>query len=144
MKKIIFSLCFVGFCFATATAQQNELFEINKHIQKKQAEAKKSAERKKITTFFKNRNKANLTMGLFSNKPEHTYTLPNGDRVIILSQDNMPCVVPDMKKFQTMPNAGTKAGLNNFYIPRRSQPGIIPNGSMPFRMIAYHQNSGKK
>lgn len=142
MKKILL-LTSLAVSF-TAIAQEDELFDFNKHIQKKQAEAKKSAEKKEMLGFLKNRNKINPPMDFLSNKPDLTYTLKNGDRVIILSQDNMPCIVPDMKQFQAMPNAGSKAGINNFYIPWRSQPGIIPNASMPFRMIAYHQNTGKK
>lgn len=47
-------------------------------------------------------------------------TLPNGNKVYALPQDNMPCVVPPMHN--TMPNAG-----NNSRIRVYPAPGAIPN-----------------
>lgn len=45
----------------------------------------------------------------------------NRERVLIaLGQDNMPCIVPNMKLFKTMPNVGSIAMLQN-----RSDPGIF-------------------
>lgn len=134
MKKIFLLVGIAA--FSSSTAQQKELFDINKYIQKKQVEKKKAAEKEKLIlhSFRTNYNTGNY---YFSNKPDLTYTLSNGDRVITLLQDNMPCIVPDMKQFQTMPNGGNKVGINNYYRWKRNMPGIIPNGSMPFRMIAY-------
>src|SRR5688572_29035821 len=48
-------------------------------------------------------------------------TLPNGNKVYALPQDNMPCVVPNMEG-SVMPNAGSN---NRVYRP--SDPGAIPN-----------------
>jgi len=46
--------------------------------------------------------------------------LPNGNRVVALPQDNMPCIVPDMKQF-SMPNA------TPVYPNKQKGPGAIPN-----------------
>lgn len=60
------------------------------------------------------------------------YTLPNGNQVYTLSQDHMPCIVPDMRRF-TMPNAGKQAPLYRY-----PAPGAIPNPvSQDYRSIAY-------
>jgi len=54
------------------------------------------------------------------------YTKPNGTRVYALSQDNMPCLVPDMSQFN-MPVMGKGTKITG--IPPGSLPPneIIPN-----------------
>ena len=52
------------------------------------------------------------------------YTNPNGTRVYALSQDNMPCLVPDMSQFN-MPVLGK--GTNITGMP----PGSVP----PYKII---------
>ena len=132
MKKIF--LLFGVAAFSSATAQQNDLFDIQKHIQKKQAEGKKAAEKKLIlSSFFRPFENYNRYT---TNKPDLSYILPNGDKVVILGQDNMPCVVPDMRQFQNMPNLANKEQFNFNYSPQKVLPFQIPNGSIPFRMIA--------
>jgi|GEM_PF-1883603 len=69
------------------------------------------------------------------------HTLPNGNKVYALPQDNMPCVVPEVKS--TMPVAGrSSAGLFNYNMPviglRKTplvpgtpiNPMITPQGQM--------------
>ena len=51
--------------------------------------------------------------------------LPNGNKVYALSQDNMPCIVPEMNR-QVMPN---RAGNGLRY--RRPEAGAIPNPALP-------------
>ena len=46
--------------------------------------------------------------------------LPNGEYLLLLPADHMPCVVPDMRQFQTMPVKGNLTELKN-------NPGMIPN-----------------
>lgn len=48
------------------------------------------------------------------------YTLSNGNKVITLPQDNMPCIIPEMQSYN-MPNAFTS--LNK----TEPVPGKIPN-----------------
>ena len=69
----------------------------------------------------------------FKNNPVDSYTLPNGDKVVISSLDNMPYIVPDMSLFQAMPNPGYDKNINS--LPRQRLPGDIPNGAIPFRII---------
>jgi hypothetical protein len=133
MKKVF--LLFGIAAFSAASAQQNDLFDIQKHLQKKQAEDQKDDVIKLRPPFLK-------TVGPYSNsymanRPELTYTLPNGDKVITLGQDNMPCIVPDMSLFKAMPNPGYDGNPygNNLLSMRQRQPGQIPNGAMPLRMI---------
>ena len=70
------------------------------------------------------------TMELIQNlrKKQHmgtlVYTNPNGTRVYALSQDNMPCLVPDMSQFN-MPVLGK--GTNITGMP----PGSVP----PYKII---------
>jgi hypothetical protein len=79
--------------------------------------------------------------GRLNRKPQSKYIngfiLPNGDKVITLSIDNMPCVVPDMNLFKTMPNPvyNWNSYGNSLIDLRQRQPGQIPNGAMPHRMI---------
>lgn len=47
--------------------------------------------------------------------------LPNGNRVVALPQDNMPCIVPNMNQF-SMPNTAPP-----LYPQKQKGPGTIPN-----------------
>lgn len=131
MKKVF--LLFGIAAFSSASAQQNDLFNIQKHLQKKQTEEKKIDEKIKfVLPLFK---KTILYNSYTNNNPTLSYILPNGDKVITLVQDNMPCVVPDMRLFQAMPNTGyDKKFQNNLSLSSR-QPGQIPNGAFPLRML---------
>ena len=132
MSKIF--LLFGIAAFSSASAQQQDLFDIQKHIQKKQAEDKKAADKIKLVppplASFE------FYIPYTTNIPGLSYTLPNGDKVVILGQDNMPCIVPDMNQFQTMPNIIW--GIKNshcYLLPPVRKPGQIPNGALPFKMI---------
>lgn len=52
--------------------------------------------------------------------------LSNGSKVYALPQDNMPCVVPDMKQFSVPNSATNKARVYNY-----NGPGAIPNPYRP-------------
>ncbi|MBC7873626.1 MAG: hypothetical protein H7Y01_06510 [Ferruginibacter sp.] len=131
MKRIF--LLFGIAAFSSASAQQNDLFDIQKHLQNKQARDNKADEIYKLQ--LPRFQKFNLYTPTVSNKPDLTYLLPNGDKVITLSQDNMPCVVPDMKMFQAMPNISYDGDSPYASLPRTKLPGRIPNAATPFRMI---------
>jgi hypothetical protein len=127
MKKVF--LLFGIAAFSGASAQQKDLFDIQQHLQKKQAEDKKVAE-KKINPFpYNNHYSGNIR--------ELSYTLPNGDKIFNPPLGSMPCVKPDMRNFLIMPNLANGKVLPGYnYYPQKVKPGQIPNGSRPYRMIA--------
>jgi hypothetical protein len=54
------------------------------------------------------------------------FSLPDSTKdyeVVTLKQDGMPCIAPNMQKFNTMPNAAKPADLSTLY----NKPGAIPN-----------------
>jgi hypothetical protein len=125
MKSIFLVIGVVA--FTSATGQQKELFDIQDHLLKKNAELKKS-------------NTPNIplipyselfpkTNPLLSGQPYDSFQLPNGDLVITMQPGAMPVIKPDMRLFQTMPNPGlgnfTTHSIPNGAIPRR--PLIIPS-----------------
>lgn len=129
MKKVF--LFFGIAAFTSVSAQQNDLFDIQKHLLKKQAEENKLVENKSINLpsikpFIYNPPHLN-------NNPVDSYTLPNGDKVVISNLDNMPCVQPDMRQFQRMPNLAYQEQFN--FSTQQLLPGQIPNGSKPYSMI---------
>lgn len=61
---------------------------------------------------------------------KYSHGLPNGDKVFLLPQDNMPCVVPG-NQHQSMPNiTGPKDKIVN-----PPNPGHIPNPGRKWRVI---------
>jgi hypothetical protein len=131
MKRII--LVFGIAAFSSASAQEKELFDIQEHLQKKAAENKKAyGDRLILDLPFEN---PTIHPGLsvpVAPGSGQSYLLPNGDKVITLSMDNMPCVQPGMEQFHSMPNPGY--GILPEYFPSFSKPGAIPNGATPNRV----------
>lgn len=99
MKKIM--LIFGIAIFSSVSAQQRDLFDINAHLQKKSAAGKKAAKKLSIPLPF--RHHVIITAPSLTRRNLRSYTLPNGDKVIIADLDNMPCVQPDMQRFRVMP-----------------------------------------
>jgi len=129
MKKIF--LFFGIAAFSSASAQQNDLFDIQKHLQKKQTEDKKKAKSNSLVLPF---NKPIIyTNPSLGNRQQSSYTLPNGDKVVTTSPYNMPCIQPDMRQYQTMPNVAYGNPFN--FSPLKPQPGQIPNGAGYYQMI---------
>jgi hypothetical protein len=115
MKKIFFFLLSsFSFCFLHAQ-EKVSLFDPKNYLEQKTATTNPVYEwslKNKVTDEeFKKLLLPRFNITISGN----TYNLPNGNKVIILPQDNMPCVVPDMKQFNmpllkpevpaTMPNA---------------------------------------
>jgi hypothetical protein len=115
MKKLFFFLLSsFSFCFLHAQ-EKTSPFDPEKYIEKKKANANQIYDwsfKKKVTDGQYKK----LMSPSFSITIDGTaYILPNGNKVITLLQDNMPCMVPDMKQFNmpvlkpevpaTMPNA---------------------------------------
>lgn len=89
MKNILLLLGIAG--FYTATAQQKDVFDINEYLLK---------DKPGVNLREKAILKPGLTFNISNNKkPEDSYLLPNGDKVVALPQDRMPCVVPSLKEY---------------------------------------------
>ncbi len=128
MKKLFLLLSIAG--FSSASAQPGNLFDIQKHLQKKKTENKKKSQRNPgmKPQFFS-------AEPFFRSKPQPSFTLPNGDKVMFLHQDNMPCVVPDIRQFR-MPNISNPGEhfLTEYF--KNRPPGCIPNPAIPRRLIS--------
>jgi hypothetical protein len=128
MKKIF--LLFGIASFASASAQQKDVFDINRHIQ--EVLRNKNAPGIGVKNFKTDR----ISINKFTqSQPNLSHILPNGDKVFILSQDNMPCVAPDMRQFTNMPNISNP---NKYFesLPFRNHlPRTIPNAVLPYRLI---------
>lgn len=124
MKKVF--LAFGIAAFSSASAQQKDVFDIERHLQKLTADKKKPGVNLQSQPLFEFRQLP----------PNILNSLPNGDRVMILPGDNMPCVVPGKTYLYFTPNL---AGVNQPLLLRvyqRKQPGAIPNpadGNIQFR-----------
>jgi len=124
MKKI--SLIIFILTFSFASAQQNEFFDIQKHLEKKQKEAKKSQFRIKP---FSEKLMASYTAS--SLQPRLIDELPNGNKVYALPQDHMPCIKPDMNQFNML-NAFKEN--NQFPLVYKNRAGKIPNPAIPLSL----------
>lgn len=120
MKKVFLLLGIAG--FTTASAQQKELFDINKHLQKKNAE--KPIATPKIKPGFQRGNPFQFKPS--KNSAKYYLVLPNGDKVYRSPEYHMPIVVPDMRQFNTMPNAIIEKSIATIFTTR------IPNAAPPF------------
>lgn len=124
MKKVF--LVFGIAAFSSVSAQQKDVFDIERHLQNLTTGKKKPGVNLQNQPLFEFRQ---LPPNIFN-------SLSNGDRVMILPGDNMPCVVPGQFYLYFTPNL---AGANQPLFPRayqRKQPGAIPNpadGNIQFR-----------
>ncbi|MEO6613303.1 MAG: hypothetical protein ABIT05_15575 [Chitinophagaceae bacterium] len=131
MKKIL--LIFGLAAFSAASGQQKDVFDIGQHLRKKQADGKKLAEKKNMALpFLKN---FPVVDPYLTSRPSESYTLPNGDKVIISSIDHMPCIQPDMRQFRVMPSV--QPDIRRFRtMPNVSaqftySPGYVKAGQLP-------------
>ena len=129
MKKIFLLFGVVTFSFAIA--QQKDVFDINRHIQGVLKNKSTSSTGQK--TFKTDKT---IIAGLTHSQPKQSYILPNGDKVNVLSGDNMPCVIPEMKQFTIMPNISNPNEYFETLFFRQHLPGNIPNAVKPYRLIA--------
>lgn len=123
MKKTF--LVFGIAAFSSASAQQKDLFDINKHLQKITAE-------KNFPAYNSNSNAVTVLTGKdFLQLPQQSYyLLPNGDKFRTLSGDNMPCIIPGKRYTHFTPNPAlaTSPGL---LLHPKDLPGAIPNSGFP-------------
>jgi hypothetical protein len=138
MKKIFFFVSIIAFSFASA--QQNDFFDIQKHLQKKLAEEKLQ----KMKDRFIPANPQNPTIHLILYPPQAklSQTLSNGNKVYLLPMDNMPCIVPDKDRYaDNMFQTPKKFELfDKLQRNNRQQPGAIPNPVYPLKIIPDDSN----
>ena len=129
MKKLTILAAALTGLSVVVSAQQNDFFDVQKYLQKMHKENKKPQKLTLIKPSFEN---------LFIN-PElpqpnirkFSFTLPNGDKVYTLGQDNMPCIVPDIKQFYCMPNLFNYDQYSQTIPFPKNAPGSIPNAALP-------------
>lgn len=126
MKKIFFFVSILGFSFVSA--QQKGIFDIQKHLQQKFKQEQDQKQKEHALSFLK-RNQLFLQ---WPSPPQArlSHILANGNKVYLLPQDNMPCIVPDMGQFN-MPNLAKGKRI----------PGKMPNAAIPYKIIP--GNDGK-
>jgi hypothetical protein len=131
MKKITLFLTITGFT-VTASAQQNDFFDVQKYLQKKRKETKQVI--KPLLTKPSLQNQFTFIQSVNpNNQKKLSHTLSNGDKVYLLSQDNMPCIIPDISKLNFTDISNLTMFPNTFILPD-NQPGSIPNVANPGRI----------
>lgn len=114
--KYLFLLAFIA-AFSFASAQKGDIFYLQKQIKKKLG--------KNVTT--------NHQFSIpIPPQEDVAYTLPDGNKIYQLPQDNMPCIMPDMNQFN-MPCIKPKK--QHYNIP------ILGNNS---KEIVYRKIASKK
>lgn len=128
MKKVF--VLFGIAAFSTASAQQKDVFDIMKHLDKM------VKDKKFPQAIIKPPSKNYPFINHLSQRPapELSHILANGDKVFILSQDNMPCVVPGSTN-TNMPNIADPNRYFDSPLFRKNLPGAIPNAISPYRFI---------
>ena len=128
MKKVF--LLFGIAAFSSASAQQKDVFDIQKHLDKMVKDKKISG------GIFNPFNKpAPVTnYGYSPNNQKLSHILPGGDKVFLLSQDNMLCVIP-RETLSIMPNISDPDKYFESPLFRNDTPGSIPNVVRPYRII---------
>ncbi len=111
--KLIF-LFLSTITFLIVSAQNNDLFDINRHLQKINKEKKFE-----LIPYSVSQD----TIKYFSS------SLKDRNIIISLPQDNMPCVKADMKLHNQMPNAGKDYFLLNY-----NKIIVIPNPAPPLKI----------
>ena len=126
MKKIFLSLVITGFA-STVSAQQNSFLDLQLQKRKKETVttvkplSQNSIFQKKLSDF---RSAPTVNQGTLS------HVLPDGDKVYSLPQDNMPCIVSDMRRF----NSGSVYGKGE--VTLTDKIGSIPNGAREPKTIS--------
>ena len=116
MKKILFILGIVTFSLASAQDNENPGLKI---IPPKSKSVPFLFPNGIDTLWFHNSDVLNQTPQLIP-QSKLLYTLPNGNKVYSLPQDNMPCVVPDISQYNTM--AMVTPEKNQYNMPNAANP----------------------
>jgi hypothetical protein len=130
MKKVF--LLFGLAAFSSASAQQKDVFDIQKHLDKMVKDKKNPG----AVARPSEKNTYLINHGFFTYGSNLSPILPNGNKVYLLDPGNMPCVVPDMKQFTTMPNVSNPNTYFESLAFRNDIPETMPNAVKPYRIIA--------
>jgi hypothetical protein len=117
MKKIFFIIGVAAFSFAAAQDNGKPYLKI---IPPKSKPVPYLFHNGKDSFWLRNSNVLNQSPQLIP-QSKLLYTLPNGNKVYSLPQDNMRCVVPDMSQYNTMA----------LVIPGKNRYNNIPNVANP-------------
>lgn len=137
MKKL-FLLIGIG-AFTGVSAQQKDIFDIQGHLQKKLKQESKIASALP-------QQKVMPTLPFCGNRNKLSHILPNGDKVVMLPIDNMPCVQPDMKQFTVTPSLQpdirqfrTMPNVSRIYTDAQFtfSPGTIPADKITEYFLQY-------
>jgi hypothetical protein len=120
MKKIFLLISIAA--SSVAVAQQQDVFDIQKHLQKKQLLSKVTELKNNFTPLQR------LAVSCVMPSQNLSYTLDNGDKVMY-GNGTMPCVKPG-KQVHTMPGPVTADQLLDLSIPA---PGQIPNAGIGYK-----------
>jgi len=121
-------------CISIAgTAQQKDFFDIQKYLQKKSKESK-PASKPLVLLKPSFQNFATPESQPVISGSEFSHSLPNGDKVYILLQDNMPCITSKINRFD-ISNGFDEKEITSPVNYNKSLPGIIPNVVIPKRII---------
>lgn len=143
MKKILFFAGIVAFSFVSA--QKNDSLDIQKLLQNRWKQEQQNKLREQNPLLKKVEIK---TFSLpVSPQARLSHKLSDGSNVYLLPQDNMPCLEPDMNKYNNMPNLASQKKYqllllpDEFITPRRLNK--IPNFSAPGKWKITPDNSNK-
>lgn len=124
MKKLILVFGLGG--FFSASAQQQELFDISKHLRNKNTN---NPILKKIPSLPYQPSSPDLDPLIgFKTQPLIQFYNVNAEKVVPFY--NIPCVKPDMNLFKLMPNPGLLT-FPSKQLPHNLLPGDIPNAAWP-------------
>lgn len=131
MKKLVLFLSAVSI-FTFIHAQQTITPNIQDLIQKR---LKKEQDQKlrELNPFLRKADRYIVTLPNVTPEAQLQQTLADGSKVYALPQDNMPCVEPDMNKYNNMPNLAIQKRHqlvlpDNFVLPRGL--GHTPNADI--------------
>ncbi len=121
MKRIFFLISIAA--SSVAVAQQQDIFDIQKHLQKKHQLSKVNELKNNFTPLQR------LAVSCVMPSQNLSYTLDNGDKVMY-GTGTMPCVKPGKQQMHNMPGPVTADQLLDLSTPA---PGQIPNAGIGYK-----------
>ena len=112
---------------------KKDFCDIQKYLQKKSKESKPAS---KPLLILKSSFQNFVTPGSqpMISGSEFSHSLPNGDKVYILLQDNMPCITSKINRFD-ISNVFDEKEITSPVNYNKNLPGIIPNAMTPKKII---------
>ncbi len=117
MRKLFFVLV-SSFCFCILHAQEKSVpFDPKIYLEQKKTNTNSVQEWSLKNKVTDEQYKKLMSPSLYITLEGTVYNLTNGNKVIILPQDNMLCIVPDMNRY-------------NMPVLRVEVPNTMPNGAI--------------